>query len=123
MNVQKFLISLRTYQNYEKEDIVLLERTKRKTLDEEIFKFEFTNGGEFDMVIYNKKINKCQLYEIKYSNKINKRQARYLKDFTCCNIISKRFGEITDKYVIYRGENKIVDGIQYINVENYLSNL
>ena len=38
-------------------------------------------------------------------------------------ITEKRFGKITGKYVIYRGKSQDVDGIQYVNVEEYLNNL
>jgi len=32
-------------------------------------------------------------------------------------------GKITGKYVIYRGKTQDVDGIKYVNVEEYLNNL
>jgi len=38
-------------------------------------------------------------------------------------IAEKRFGKITGKYVIYRGKTQDVDGIKYVNVEEYLNNL
>lgn len=34
--------------------------------------------------------------------------------------IEHRFGTITGKYVIYLGENDMVNGISYVNVEKYL---
>ena len=38
-------------------------------------------------------------------------------------ITEKRFGKIAGKFVIYRGKTQIVDGIQYMNVEEYLNSL
>jgi len=38
-------------------------------------------------------------------------------------IVEKRFGKIMGKYVIYRGKTQDVDGIKYVNVEEYLNNL
>ena len=36
---------------------------------------------------------------------------------------AKRFGEIKGKYVIYRGETTEVNGIKYVNAEEYLKTL
>ena len=36
---------------------------------------------------------------------------------------SHRYGDIAGKYVIYRGEAAESDGIQYLNVEEYLKSL
>lgn len=36
---------------------------------------------------------------------------------------SHRYGEITGRYVLYRGDSAEVHGIQYLNVEGYLKSL
>lgn len=41
----------------------------------------------------------------------------------CLKATERRFGPITDKYVIYRGESCEVNGIYYLNVEEYLKGL
>lgn len=105
------------------EDIVLLESFKSASKDEEVFQFKFDFGGEYDMVIYNKKNHTCRIYEIKHSTKIVDRQIRHLIDDEKCKIIENRFGEISGKYVLYRGENKNVDSVQYMNVEQFLCKL
>lgn len=105
------------------EDIVLLETSKFISRNEEVFKFKFDMGGEYDMVIYNKITNSCRIYEVKHSNKIDKRQTIHLKDEDKNNIIKNRFGNINGKYVLYRGNNKAVDDIKYINVEEYLKKI
>ena len=40
-----------------------------------------------------------------------------------CNIIQKKYGNIIGKYVLYRGKDETVNGIQYLNVEKYLGQL
>lgn len=102
------------------EDIVLLEDSKKCGKDKEVFKFKFNNGGEFDMVIYDKKSNTCELYEVKHSAKISDGQTRFLKDEICCQSVQNKYGVITNKYVLYRGKDCEIDGVQYRNVEKYL---
>lgn len=105
------------------EDIVLLEVFKASPRYKEVFKFKFEGGGEYDMVIYDGKTNTCCIYEIKHSDKIVSYQTRYLRDEEKLDMIEKRFGKISGKYVLYRGKNAEVDGIQYVNVEEFLSSL
>ena len=105
------------------EDIVLLETYKSAPRNEEVFKFKFDNGGEYDMVIYDKKKHTCRLYEIKHSTEIAERQTRYLKDAEKCQTVEIKFGTITGKYVLYRGEDSTVEGIRYRNVERFLCEL
>lgn len=105
------------------EDIILLETSKACPRNEEAFKFKFDVGGEYDMVIYDKKNNNCRIYEIKHSDQIVKEQTRHLRNEEFNAIIEHRFGEIVGKYVVYKGENATVDGIEYVNAEEYLINL
>jgi len=105
------------------EDIVLLEAYKASSRHEEVFKFKFDSGGEYDMVVYDKNQNTCRIYEIKHSERIVDRQTRYLRDESKNALIERRFGKIMGKYVLYRGDNSMADGIQYMNVEEYLCGL
>ena len=105
------------------EDIVLLETHKTASRNEDVFKFKFDNGGEYDMVVYDKKKHTCRLYEIKHSTEIVERQTRYLRDNESCKIMEAKFGTIMGKYVLYRGEDVTVDGIGYRNVESFLREL
>lgn len=100
------------------EDIVLLE-TKLANPDKQVFHLQFA-VGEFDMVIADKKAETCKIFEIKHSQEIIPNQYRHLIDEEKCRMTEHRFGKITDKIVIYRGENKMVDDIRYWNVEDYL---
>ena len=103
------------------EDIVLLE-TKMAKPNCEVFKVVFAKG-EFDMVVFDPEKANCSIYEIKHSTKAVPEQYKHLADETKCGETEFRFGNITGKYVIYRGESHETNGIQYVNVEEYLRNL
>ena len=103
------------------EDIVLLE-TKIAHPEKKVFKLQFA-VGEFDMVVFDSKELNCKIYEVKYSKEQVPEQSRHLKDEEKCAMTSHRYGEITGKYVIYRGESGSLEGIQYLNVEEYLKSL
>ena len=104
------------------EDIVLLE-TQTARHDRIVFKLQFTIG-EFDMVVVDTKAAECELYEIKHSAEVVPAQYRFLIDPEKCNAAEFRYGKIKRRAVIYRGESKLMDnGIEYINVEEYLKAL
>ena len=105
------------------EDIVLLEVCKAAPSTMEAFKFKFDAGGEFDMVIYDKASQNCRIYEIKHSTEVNEKQTIHLRDAEKCQIVENRFDPISGKFVLYRGKNTLADGIQYLNVENFLCSL
>lgn len=105
------------------EDIVLLEVCKAAPSAMEAFKFKFDAGGEFDMVIYDKASKNCRIYEIKHSTEVNEKQTIHLRDAEKCQIIENRFGPISGKFVLYRGKDTFAEGVQYLNVENYLCGL
>lgn len=103
------------------EDIVLLE-TKLAKKDKHVFKLQFPIG-EFDMVVQDPKTLSCEIYEIKYSKERACEQYRHINDEEKCAMTTHRYGNITGRYVIYRGENTELDTIQYLNVEDYLKSL
>lgn len=106
------------------EDIVLLEVCKAAPSTMEAFKFKFDAGGEFDMVIYDKASKNCRrIYEIKHSTEANEKQTLHLRDAEKCQIVEKRFGPISGKFVLYRGKDTFAEGVQYLNVENFLCGL
>ena len=105
------------------EDIVLLEVCKAEPSTMEAFKFKFDVGGEFDMVIYDKTSQNCRIYEIKHSTEANEKQTLHLRDAEKCQIVEKRFGPISGKFVLYRGKDTFAEGVQYLNVENFLCGL
>ncbi len=105
------------------EDIVLLEVRKAAPSTMEAFKFKFDAGGEFDMVIYDKAGQNCRIYEIKHSTEVNEKQTIHLRDAEKCQIVENRFGPISGKFVLYRGKDTFAEGVQYLNVENFLCGL
>jgi len=103
------------------EDIVLLE-TKIANPGKEVFVLQFPIG-EFDMVVFDPAAGSCQIFEIKHSREITPFQYRHLIDSEKCAQTEHRYGPITGKFVLYRGEDQLLNGIQYQNVEEYLRNL
>ena len=103
------------------EDIVLLE-TKLASPKKQVFKLQFA-VGEFDMVVHDPATITCEIYEIKHSKEIVPEQYRHLLNAEKCAETEHRFGKITARYVIYRGEKAEVDGVRYLNVEQYLKSL
>ena len=103
------------------EDIVLLE-TKLARPDCEVFRLQFAIG-EYDMVVFNPNTSSCEIYEVKHSKEIVSKQYRHLLDEEKCAQTRHRYGTITGKYVIYRGESNKLENVEYINVEEYLNSL
>ena len=103
------------------EDIVLLE-TKLANPKKQVFQLQFAIG-EFDMVIFDPITLTCEIYEIKHSNEVVANQYRHLINTEKCTETEHRFGTITGRYVIYRGKAAESDGVQYLNVEQYLKSL
>lgn len=103
------------------EDIVLLE-TKLTNLKKQVFVLQFPIG-EFDMVVFDPEAGSCQIFEIKHSEEAVSQQYRHLVNEEKCAQTEHRYGSITGKFVLYRGKSRVVDGILYQNVEEYLRNL
>ena len=103
------------------EDIVLQE-TQMANPKKEVFVLQFAIG-EFDMVVFDPLEGNCQIFEIKHSTEAVKSQYRHLIDEEKCALTEHRYGLITAKTVLYRGEDQIIEGIQYRNVERYLVEL
>lgn len=75
------------------------------------------------MVIADPEAACCQIFEIKHSAEIAPSQYRHLLDADKCQATEFRFGTITGKYILYRGQSAETQGVRYINVEEYLLNL
>lgn len=105
------------------EDIVLLETSKSAKRHQRVFKLQFA-VGEYDMTVYDSKLNTCRCYEVKHSTKIVPGQTRFLVDEEKLTQTSRRFGQIVNRYVLYRGEGALMEnGIEYQNIEKYLKQL
>ena len=103
------------------EEIVLLE-TKMARPDKQVFTLQFP-VGEFDMVVFDSENACCEIYEIKHSDKVIPAQCRHLLDKKKCRDTEFRYGTITGKYVIYRGESCRMGEVEYLNVEEFLKGL
>ena len=110
------------------EDIVIYE-TKRVLMPnrhenkKQVFQIRF-EAGEFDMVIYDNQTNTCEIYEIKHSLEAVPFQYRHLINEDKISLTEKRFGKITKKCVLYRGETmQSENDVMYKNVEEYLNEL
>ena len=101
------------------EDIVLLE-TKLANPDKEVFQLQFT-VGEFDMVVADAETLTCEIFEIKHSKEVVPAQYRHLTDEEKCAQTEHRYGTITARTVIYRGETTESNNVKYLNVEEYLN--
>lgn len=101
------------------EEIVLLE-TKLARPEMQVFQLQFA-VGEFDMVVFDPVHACCEIYEIKHSDKIAAEQCRHLLNPRKCAETEFRYGRILSKNVIYRGPSTSRQGINYVNVEEYLT--
>lgn len=101
------------------EEIVLLE-TKLARPEMQVFQLQFA-VGEFDMVVFDLVHACCEIYEIKHSDKIAAEQCRHLLNPRKCAETEFRYGRILSKNVIYRGPSTSRQGINYVNVEEYLT--
>ena len=102
-------------------DIVLLE-TKLATPKKQVFVLQFP-VGEFDMVVFDPNAGSCRIFEIKHSEEAAPQQYRHLIDAEKCAQTEHRYGPIPGRFVLYRGKDQVVEGIQYQNVEEYLKTL
>ena len=104
------------------EDIVLLE-TKIANPKKQVFQLQFA-VGEFDMVVADNANATCEIYEVKHSKEKANEQFRHLIDEEKLKNTEFRYGKISKRTVIYRGENTTLEnGIEYRNVEDYLKSL
>lgn len=100
------------------EDIVLLETAIARP-DRQVFQLHFA-VGEFDMVVQDPENSTCEIIEVKHSKNVVPQQYRYLTDPEKCEACSHRYGTISGRYVIYRGESTRSGNVTYLNVEEYL---
>lgn len=107
------------------EDIVIYETKKilmpkKYGNKKEVYQIRF-EAGEFDMLIYDTESNTCEIYEIKHSVERTSHQYRHLIDEEKVSLTEKKFGKVTKKCVLYKGENfSEPNGIEYKNVEEFL---
>ena len=92
----------------------------------DVFKMQFVGDkdGEIDIVIYDKKEKSCFGFEIKHSSQKHEEQLKNLLHKPFQKVLESNFGKIKGLYVLYRGDTEHLDnGVDYINVGSFLSNL
>ena len=106
------------------EEIVLYDTMKSLNPKRySVFKL-FMNSGDFDMVIVDNEGLTCALFEIKHSTSRVATQYRHLIDLDRCDYVERTYGRIVGRCVLYRGgDAKTGKGVNYLNVENYLTKL
>ena len=86
----------------------------------DVFKLQF-DVGEFDMVVCDNVHRTCRLFEIKHSGEVTEQQFRHLVDREKMRLVRERFGDVTERTVLYRGADADIDGgIHYRNVNAFL---
>ena len=86
----------------------------------DVFKLQF-DVGEFDMVVRDNANRTCRLFEIKHSGEVTEQQFRHLVDMEKIRLVRERFGDVTERTVLYRGADADIDGgIHYRNVNAFL---
>ena len=86
----------------------------------DVFKLQF-DVGEFDMVVCDNVHRTCRLFEIKHSGEVTEQQFRHLVDREKIRLVRERFGDVTERTVLYRGADADIDGgIRYCNVNAFL---
>ena len=65
----------------------------------------------------------CEVYEIKHSDQPSLYHIKYLNHKDMLERFESHFYPITKKAVIYRDKTALIDGIEYINAEDYLNSL
>jgi len=105
------------------EEIILTETKRALSGRYDSFKYQFP-GGEIDMIVYDRENDNCRLYEIKHGSVPVKDQCRHLLNEPECEKIRTIFGEITGKFVIYRGSAQRSEwDVDYLNASDYLKGL
>lgn len=103
------------------EEIVLCQTSLAKK-EGDCFQLLFTKG-EYDMVTLDRDDWTAEIYEIKYNEHPYPGQARFLIDPELASIFEGHYAKIDKRVVIYRGPNQNENGIEYINVHDYLAGL
>ncbi len=105
------------------EEMVLMETEKALSGRYQVFKMQLATG-EFDMVVYDTQENNCTLCEVRGSKTVVSNRFRRVPDMEKYRQIEKRFGPITERFMLCRDPN-VQDsaGGKYCSIEEYLRSL
>ena len=101
-------------------EIVLLNTLKKYNKKKNIFVLSLDGGG-FDMVVLDEKTFFVELYEIKYSDKLESKMSINLTNDLLIMQVRNIYGRIIRRCVLYMGESfENIEGIEYKNVGEFL---
>ena len=99
-------------------DTVMLD-TMAKNPKASVFSLQFVSG-KFDMVLADFKKGNCEIFQISRAMEPLDPSEIEIERAENCQETEFRYGKILGKYVIYMGPTKMIDGISYINIEEFL---
>lgn len=105
------------------EEIVLLETEKALEGRYQVYKLQI-NAGVFGMIAYNTIDNNCFICELRANEKLVPDQYRRLADADKYTQIEKRFGPITQRFILCDNpQDQPAGDVLFCTVEDYLRNL
>ncbi len=105
------------------EEIVLLETERALEGRYQVYKLQI-NAGVFGMIAYNTVENNCFVCELRANEKLVPDQYRRLADADKYVQIEKRFGRITQRFILCDNPQDQPEGdVMFCRVEDYLKNL
>jgi hypothetical protein len=89
-----------------------------------VTKYSNDVGCEVDALLCNFRKKSCVAMEVKFSDKQDKGQCKHLLNQEFCKEIETEVAgvPIVRKVVVYRGKSLMVGAIEYVNVEEFLTN-
>ena len=103
-------------------DTIYLEMIKNTKCNIKVFRFNYHELLERYFVVYDYDTNTYRFYEVRYDKEIVNKKTSALFSKEKVSYINKIYGKMSCRYVIYLGDSKTVDGIGYLNVEEFINN-
>ena len=101
-------------------DTIYLEMIKNTKCNIKVFRFNYNELLERYFVVYDYDTNTYRFYEVRYDKEMVNKKTSALFSKEKVSYINKIYGKMAGRYVIYLGDSKTVDGIRYINVEEFI---
>ena len=111
------------------EDIVLSEAVRDLSSDDvSVVKIRKSGRAgelsyEYDMAVVDRRALTVDLFEIKHSSTRVPGQARHLLDSRSIDDVERYLGKVISRSVVYRGQTSSLDGVAWLNVEDFLIEL
>jgi len=102
-------------------DLILLE-TKMSLPNDDVFTLKFVDG-KYDMVVSNPTTEKSSIFNIFFEDIVLPIRLKDLNEQKKLFDTEYRYGKVCAKNVLYLGDTKNDDGIDYINIQEYLQDV